>query len=147
MNSDTPERLLIIYNNSFLPKKVFFFLCKEFYIDLWSLEIPNGSPFWLYFDGTFCYFFKCSPNFKVHALQSELNKVGHINFVKFRLQSMSSKIEKECEKRTNYFLSSFCQFQLQDPFPALSPTFFYILYPKSLLILCDEYNSKTVIKL
>ena len=38
------------------------------------------------------FFFKCSLNFRAHALQLEFNKVGYTDFVKFRLQSMSSKI-------------------------------------------------------
>ena len=38
-------------------------------------------------------FFKYSLNFRAHALQFELNKVAYTNFAKFRLQSMSSKIE------------------------------------------------------
>ena len=32
---------------------------------------------------TIFYFFKCSLNFRAHALQLELNKVGYSNFVKF----------------------------------------------------------------
>ena len=35
-----------------------------------------------------------------HALQSELNKVSISNFNKFRLQSLSSKIERAFEKMT-----------------------------------------------
>ena len=42
--------------------------------------------------------FKCSLNFRAHALQSELNNVSILNFVKFLLQSMSSKIEQAFEK-------------------------------------------------
>ena len=46
-----------------------------------------------------CFFsFKRSLNFRAHALQSKLNKVSISNFVKFRLQSMSSKIERAIEK-------------------------------------------------
>ena len=46
---------------------------------------------------------KCSrENFRAHALQSELNKVSISNFVKFRLQSMSSKIEQAFEKTTKF---------------------------------------------
>ena len=41
----------------------------------------------------FVRFFKCSLNFRAHALQFELNKDGYTSFAKFRLQSMSSKIE------------------------------------------------------
>ena len=46
------------------------------------------------------FFFQCSLNFWAHALQSEFNKVSISNFVKFRLQSMSSKIERAFEKTT-----------------------------------------------
>ena len=41
----------------------------------------------------FVCFFKCLLNFRAHALQSELSKFSIFNFVEFRLQSMSSKIE------------------------------------------------------
>ena len=43
-------------------------------------------------------FFKCSLNFRAHALQFELNKVGYTNFAKLQLQSMSSKIGGAFEK-------------------------------------------------
>ena len=46
----------------------------------------------------FVRFFKCSLNFRAHALQSELSKTSILNFVKFKLQSMSSKIERAFEK-------------------------------------------------
>ena len=52
------------------------------------------------FDVKFCPFFKCLLDFRAHALQLELNKVVYTNFVKFRLQSMSFKIERAFEKRT-----------------------------------------------
>ena len=50
----------------------------------------------------FCKLFKCSLNYRAHALQSELNKVSIIlsNFVRFRLQSMSSKIKQAIKKIT-----------------------------------------------
>ena len=58
-------------------------------------------------------FFKCSLNFRAHALQSELNKVGYTNFAKFRLQSMSSKIERAFEKnKQTMFLSYFANSNL-----------------------------------
>ena len=50
----------------------------------------------------FVCFFKCSLNFIAQALQSELNKVSLSNFVKFRLQSMTSKIERAFEKTTTF---------------------------------------------
>ena len=49
----------------------------------------------------FSCFFKGSLNFKAHALQTELNKVSISNFVKFQLQSKSSKIERAFEKQQN----------------------------------------------
>ena len=48
----------------------------------------------------FVLFFKCLLNSRAHALQSQLNKVSISNFVRFKLQSMSSKIERALEKRT-----------------------------------------------
>ena len=51
----------------------------------------------------FVCFFKSSLNFKAHALQSELRKVSIYNFVKFQLQSMSSKIERAFEKTNIIF--------------------------------------------
>ena len=50
--------------------------------------------------------FKCSLNFRAHALQFELNKVEYTNFAKFQLQSMSSKIEGAFEKtnKTCFYL-------------------------------------------
>ena len=46
----------------------------------------------------FVCFFKCLLNFRAHAMQSELNKVGYTKFLKFRFQNMSSKIEQAFEK-------------------------------------------------
>ena len=51
----------------------------------------------------FVCFFKCSLNLRAHALQSELSKVSIYNFVKFELQSMSSKIERAFEKTNIIF--------------------------------------------
>ena len=34
-------------------------------------------------DENICYFFKCSLNFRAHALQSELHNVSILNFAKF----------------------------------------------------------------
>ena len=47
-------------------------------------------------------FFKGSLNFRANTLQSEPNKVSITNFVKFQLQSMSSKIEQAIEKQQNF---------------------------------------------
>ena len=41
-------------------------------------------------------------NFIAHALQSELNKVSIANYVKFRLQTLSSKIERAFENTTKF---------------------------------------------
>ena len=46
-----------------------------------------------------CSFFKCSPNFSAHALQSEIRKVTKSNFVNFEFQSMSLKIEQAFGKK------------------------------------------------
>ena len=91
---------MVIYNlqQCILTKKMCFSSCIEFYFDLWSFQLPNKCPFWPYFYGKFCNFFKCLPNFKAYALQLELNKVEYTNFAKFQLQSMSSKIEGAFEK-------------------------------------------------
>ena len=51
----------------------------------------------------FVYFFKYMLNFEAHALQSELNKGSVSNFLKFQLQSMSSKIERAFEKIIKIF--------------------------------------------
>ena len=48
-------------------------------------------------------FFKCSLNFRAHALQSELSKVSISNFSKFQLQSNRSKIERAFEKMNIIF--------------------------------------------
>ena len=48
----------------------------------------------------FCRSFKCLLNIRVHALQSELEKLSISNLVKFLLRSMSSKIERACEEMT-----------------------------------------------
>ena len=50
----------------------------------------------------FCCFFKCSLNFRGHALEPELNKVRISNFVKFWLQSMNFKIERAFDKTTKF---------------------------------------------
>ena len=46
--------------------------------------------------------FKCSLNFRAHALQSKLNKFSISNFVKFQLQIMRSKIERASETITKF---------------------------------------------
>ena len=51
----------------------------------------------------FVCFFKCSLNFRAHALPSELSQVSISNFLMFQLQSMSSKIERAFEKMNIIF--------------------------------------------
>ena len=51
----------------------------------------------------FVNFFKCSLNFRAHALKLKHNKVSISNFIKFRLQIMSSKIERVFEKIKHNF--------------------------------------------
>ena len=86
-------------------------------------------------------FFKCLLSFRAYALQLELNKVRHTNFVRFRLQNMSSKIEQAFENMTKYV------FVFILPTPTLTPFFpqFLInfkknIYLKSSINLFDEYN-------
>ena len=47
-------------------------------------------------------FFQMLPQFRAHALQSELNKVSISKFVKFLLQSMISKNKRAFEKTTKF---------------------------------------------
>ena len=65
--------------------------CKKNYVKV-GVGKMKAKTFFVFF------FFKCSLNFKAHALQSELKKISISNFVKFRLQSMSSKIGRAFEK-------------------------------------------------
>ena len=51
---------------------------------------------------TYFVVFQILAQFKAHALQSELNKVGICNFVYFRLHGMSFKIERAFEKITKF---------------------------------------------
>ena len=67
----------------------------------------------------FCIFFKCLLNFRAHALQSELNKVGYTIFVKFGLQSYN--IERAFEKMTQHVFIFFL------PIPTLTSYFPHIL--------------------
>ena len=99
--------------------------------------------FGLIFMDNFVILFKCSLNFRAYALKLKLNKAGYTNFAKFRLQNMSSKIERAFEKMTKYvfvfilpsptFTSNFRQFHIN--FRKKN-----ILYLKSSISLCDEYH-------
>ena len=75
-----------------------FSLCKEFTLIYGPYSCLIDSLFGPILMVNFVCVFKCSLNFQAHALQLELNKVGYTNFAKFRLQSMSSKIERAFEK-------------------------------------------------
>ena len=72
-------------------------------------------------------FFKCSLNFRAHALQLELSKVSISNFVKFKLQSMSSKIEGAFEKTNKQcFYLHFTKCNLNVIFFGLSHKLFFL---------------------
>ena len=74
-------------------------------------------------------FFKCLLNFRAHALQMELNKVGYTNFAKFQLQSRSSNIERAFEKTNKpCFCLHFANSDLKVIFSALSLQLFLILH-------------------
>ena len=135
MISNTTEGLFIVYSNIFLQKKIVFSSCKEFYIDLWSFQLPNKCPFWLNFYGKFCCFFKCSLNFRDPALQSELIKLGYTNFVKFRLQSMTFKIERAF---TKIYKICFCLHFANSYLKII----FYTLFPKHEGKNCSIYIQK-----
>ena len=62
-------------------------------------------------------FFKCLLNFRTHALKLELNKVSISNFAKFRLQSMSSKIERAFEKTTTFSIKMKMKMTYKNIFP------------------------------
>ena len=94
--------LLIIYSNTFLQKNVFVSHVRNFTLIYSPYSCLIDVLFGPILMENFVSFFKCSLNFRAHALQSELTKVSISNFVKFRLQSMSCKIEREFEKRTTF---------------------------------------------
>ena len=127
MISNTIEMLFIGYSNSLLQKMCFFFLILDILHSFTLASCSSSGPrrtylalftgmpllclsrvlfsclinvFLAYIYGKFCCFFKWLINFKAHALQSELNKVWCTTFVKFLLQSMSSKFEHTFEKTT-----------------------------------------------
>ena len=71
----------------------FTLICGPFNCIIFIFFLPN-------FYEKKCNCLNCSLNFIAHALQLELNKIGYTNFVKFRLQSISSKIERAFKKMT-----------------------------------------------
>ena len=96
---NTTGRLFIIYSNAFLQQQ------KSVFPHVRNLTLIYG-PFSCLVDVLFgpilmenyvC-FFKCSLNFIAHALQSEQSITSISNSVKFKLESMSSKIEGAFEK-------------------------------------------------
>ena len=98
MISNAIERLFIVYSNKFLQKNVFFLHVRNFtsiYGPFRCLIDVLSSPIFM---ENICNFYKFSLTIRAHALQSELNKVGYTNFVKFRLQSMSSENEQAFRK-------------------------------------------------
>ena len=124
----------IFYNKK---KRVFFLHLGNFKLIYDPLSCLNNFLLGPIFMDFFLPFFKCLLNFRAHALQLELNKVGYNNFFKFGLQSMSSKIERALEKRTKYVFV-FQHF-----------LFYFFSYLNTLLYLCDEhhfYTLMTVIK-
>ena len=98
MISNTTGRLFIIHSNAFLQKKCVFPHVRNFTLIYGPFSCLIDVLFGPILMENYVRFFKCSLNFRAHALQFELNKVGYTNFAKFRLQSMSSKIEQAFEK-------------------------------------------------
>ena len=106
-----------------------------------------------YFDGKlYLLFFKCLLNFRANALQLEINKDGYTNFAKFRLQSMSSKIERAL-KKTNKpcFYLHFTKFNVNVIFSVFTINFFFIIHFHNLHLIFVMntifYVSITVIKM
>ena len=142
MISNTTARLLIMYSKSLFKKNVFFHHVRNFTLIYGSYKYLIDVLFGPILMGNFVCFFKCLLNFRAHALQSELNKVGYTNFVKLRLQSMSFKIERAFEKRKKPCCClHFANFIFRILFLYfLFNVFFNISYPKSSLNSCDEYK-------
>ena len=95
---NTTGRLFIIYSNAFLQKKCVFPHVRNFTLIYGPFSCLIDVLFGPILMENYVRFFKCSLNFRAHALQFELNKVEYTNFAKFQLQSMSSKIEGAFEK-------------------------------------------------
>ena len=73
---NTPEILFIVYINKFLTTKhVFLPHERNFTLIYGPFSCKINVLFGQIFMDFFLPFFKCSLNFKAHALQSELNKV------------------------------------------------------------------------
>ena len=94
-------------------KKICFFPHAIFFLWFWF--------FILILMENFVIFLKCSLNSRAHALQLELTKVWYTNFGKFRLQSMSSKMEQAFETMTkNIFCLHFANSNFSVIYFALS---------------------------
>ena len=96
--SDTTGRSLIIYRNWFLHKNEFFPHIRNFSLFYGPYRYLICVLFGPILMKNFVSFFKCLLNFRAHAMQSELEIFWYTYFVKFRLQSMSSRIERVFEK-------------------------------------------------
>ena len=103
MVSNTTWRLIIIHSNVFLQKKCVFPHVRNLTLIYGPYSCLIDVLFGHILMENYVCFFKCSLNFRAHALQSELSKTSKSNFVKFELQSMSSKIEGVFEKTNNIF--------------------------------------------
>ena len=88
----------MIHSNAFIQKKLVFPHVRNFTLIYGPFSCLIDVLFGPILMEKYVRFFKYSLNFRAHALQFELNKVGYTNFAKFRLQSMSSKIEQAFEK-------------------------------------------------
>ena len=103
MISNTTGRLFIIHSNAFLQKKCVFPHVRNFTLIYGPYSCLIDVLFGPILMENFVCFFKCSLNFRAHALQSELSKTSISNFVKIELQSMDSIIERVFEKTNKIF--------------------------------------------
>ena len=96
-------------------------------------------------------FFKCSLNFRAHALQSELNKDEYTNFLGSDCRAWGLKLSEHLKKRTNNFFVFILQIPtLGSFFRTFSFTFFFIFHILNLhkiyVMNTIFHLSKTVIK-
>ena len=119
---NTTGRLFIIYSNAFLQKKCVFPHVRNFTLIYGPFSCLIDVLFGPILMENYVRFFKCSLNFRAHALQFELNKVEYTNFAKFQLQSMSSKIEGAFEKTNKQcFYLHFTKSNLNIIFQSIGP--------------------------
>ena len=100
---NTTGGLFIIHSNAFLQKKCVFLYVRNLTLIYGPYSCLIAVLFASILMENFVCFFKCSLNFRAHALQSELSKTSISNFVKVELQSMDSIIERAFEKTSNIF--------------------------------------------